>query len=241
MVLRYESHHKPQTTLIDGNKIRFEEPDEVLIFDGEAKQLITLNTAKKTYGLTTQQEMREAGERLRASIKKLKEHTSNLTPTERKQLEEALAAVGGSDESKSGGESARKSVRPPESWKPLGEARSVAGFSCQMYARRQGKVTDKQCLIPWGVGVVRRADLAVLQKFAEFYTEPLGGMRDDLKEAGKQMMAEFTDAPGFAALIERENGEVTSELKGLERTDIPSDKFSVPAGYTKTGHAGRDL
>ena len=226
---------RTNTLFVEGNRLRIEEGKRILIFDGDAKQLITIDPAKHTYGVSTEADMKALGARYRPQMEaaeaQMRKQMEKMPPEQRKQMEEMLRRSG--LQSGQSTEPAKVETR----YEPTGAKRTVAGHSCQMYRVVENESPEEQCLLPWSAGVIKKDDLEVFNSFGRFMSQVYVGMgREVPKEVREGMLGDLARAPG-APLLRLRDGEVVSEVKKLERGTISADKFAVPAGYTKTGQA----
>jgi len=230
---------KTNTFFIEGNRLRMEDGKRITIFDGDAKRLITIDPAKRTYGVSTEADMKAMGAKYRAQMQaagdQMRKQMEKMPPEQRKKLQDILDRA-----PSSGGESARpmEHGKGETHYQATGAKRTVAGYSCEMYrVVEDGSSDEEQCLIPWSAGVVKKSDLDVLKSFASFMSQMFVGMGGDApKDLGERALGDLARAPGVPALRLR-GGEEVGELKRLERGPVLGDKFAVPAGYTKVGQA----
>jgi Domain of unknown function (DUF4412) len=226
------------TILVDGNRLRIE-GKQVLIFDGDKKELITVDPEKRAYSIGTESDMKKMGADVKNQMEgaqvEMRKQMATMPPEQRKQMEEAMKQMGQSGGGKSG--------RPPKNgapekvtYEPLGEKKQVAGQSCDLYRVVRGGHggTEQTCFIPWSSGTVKKDELKAFDGFAKFMavlTESMGGSSD---EAKGQWSRELRDAPGLPALILGAPGKTKMKLTSIERGPIDADKFSPPAGYRKS-------
>ncbi len=227
---------------IEGNRLRIDDARQVLIYDGDKKELINADPRKHTYSSGNENDMKRMGadmkKQMEASQAEMRKQMASMPPEQRKQMEEAQKQMQQSAGSSVGGKAGRPthaSAREPVKYEPLGEKKQIAGHSCDLYRVVRGHgSTEKACFIPWGEGVVKKDELKVFDNFADFMgvmTESMGGSREDSRGGWSR---ELRDAPGLPALIVGASGKTTMQLKSIERGPIGTDKFSPPTGYQKS-------
>ncbi|HZZ85030.1 MAG TPA: hypothetical protein VFE30_10875 [Anaeromyxobacteraceae bacterium] len=213
---------------IEGNKLASDEAKDgkqFFIWDGDAHKMIVGDRERKTYQELTPSDV--TGLKARAS-KAMDEAKARMTPEQRKAFEEMLAE-------QKGGAPAKRQPPRTEYVATSGGDR-VLGHACKNYREvREGKAVAETCFIPWGDGVVSRADFAPLEKLDEFWRP----MREETGAArGRGFTEELSRAPGVPAIRRSlgPDGKVEGEerLTRLERTRVPAERFAVPAGFTRS-------
>ncbi len=128
-----DEKQRTSTWFVEGNRFRIEDSKQILIFDGDAKQLIIIDPAKHTYGVSTEDDMYALGAKYRPQMeaadaemrKDLEKRQEKWPPEQRKRMEEALRGFQSGQSTEPGKVEAR--------YEPTGANRTVAGHSCQMY------------------------------------------------------------------------------------------------------------
>lgn len=216
LILTVESKGQRSTLSIEGNRVRFDAPEaagiSATIFDGDARKLLMVNSAERSWMEMTEADLKALAAQLRAAT---------------------AAAPGQKPGSHAGG--GPEASKPRQKYEPMGKKDTVAGLRCEWYRERVGdKVEAEACYIPWGAGTLSRKDFAPFIQMGELM-EPLTAAasaeegRDDLRRL-------IADAPGFPAVqvTTSEDGSREEErLVKLERTSVPAERFRPPAGYRK--------
>ncbi len=227
-----------QTVYCEGNKMRVDGVDErgrIMIFEGDSKTLIMLDPAKRTYGESTEADMRQQGQMLKQQMAdakaQMEKQMASMSPEQRKQMKEAMSKWG------AGGETEAK--LPEKKYQSTGVKKTIAGQRCEVYRVSGGGAEEEQCFIPWSAGVVKKDDLKAMDSLWDFLAQVSAGMGMSSTRA-RSGFDDLRAAPGIPAqTAEVEGGErrVRSELKIISRGSIPADKFRVPPAFKKTGRA----
>lgn len=224
VVARYVESGKPETLYVEGNKLRIESPDRILIYDGNAKQMIEVNQGQRTYSVTTESDMREAGKKLQTQMQ---EQVKNLPPDQRKAWEDAMRKGGTGGAGAGEQETKARYVRS-------GNKRKIAGHECEMYQVTRGDSREQECILPWSAGVVKKSDFDVFKSMSQFMGQLSAGM--GMKMSAKEEESGFRevlDAPGVPLMKTTDGSDTKEEMKSIERAQVSSDKFSPPTGYAK--------
>jgi hypothetical protein len=220
----FQAKGHPLTTVqVEGNRARVDDGKEITIFDGDARKLVTLRPAERSYVEVTEAELRAQGARLRGEMEALK---ARLGPEQRAQLEAAT------DKAKGKGKE-----RPKPAFEATGRKDRVAGQACEVYRQiADGKPVQELCLIPWSAGLVTREDLAAFEKMSQLLMtvlEEAGGASDLLRDTRASLAA----MPGFPArtveIDEQGKAGEPEELVKVVRGPLPPGTFAVPPGYTR--------
>lgn len=223
------------TVTIEGDKVRIEgqprhgedERQDVIIFDAATKTMTHLDPAKKTYSVTTEADMRKAGEQMRAQLDKAK---AGMTPEQRKKLEALMSKEQAAAD-------AAKQERDV-AYQPTGERKTVAGYPCQVYRKvTDGKEREEACLVPWSAGVLKKEDLKPFIAFDSFTRAFMEGAGRPVPRRTGMVAKELERLPGFPAetiVIEPDGKRLeTEKLVSMQRGPVSADRFQPPAGYTQ--------
>lgn len=216
VTITIENQDKTRTVLVlEGNKTRSEDPREggvITIFDGDARKMVHVSVAERTYTEMTEAQMKAMRAQMEASL-------AQMPPEQRAQME----SMG------MGGKAGPRAARPKPKYEPMGKKETVAGYKCEWYRERtEGKVASEGCYMPWGSGALTREDLQPMKRMAEFM--------EAFMPSGATLREELDAAPGYPAIhvdLQREKGEA-QRLVSIKRGSVAADKFRPPAGYKKT-------
>jgi hypothetical protein len=226
---------------LQGNKMRFEStaqsvPGEtVVIFDGDAMQLIMISPPEKTYSVMTRETIKEMNKQRDEAMAKLtpeqrkqmEEMMAKMPPEQRKQMEQMMSGGG----AKSTTENRKKAANLK--WEPTGQKETVAGFRCDGFKElREGKLHARGCFIPWSAGAMTKGDMAPFAKLEDMFAEfGLGAFSG-------QALIGYEKLPGFPGkwtpVSGGGEGQPGHTLSSLQRGNLSADKFAIPAGYKKT-------
>jgi len=118
------------------------------------------------------------------------------------------------------------------SYRPMGDSKTVNGYSCEMYRRvARGRVEAEICFSLWGDAVGPKGDFEWLEDFLERMVSDVAGKR------GLALVSRAREQePGLAiwtsAIAEDGTREVT-EVVTLSRDPLQPALFRVPADYTE--------
>lgn len=220
----------PQRTIYaDGDHLRMDLPETAeqtgILIDAAARKMIVLNDREKTFTEITEDDLKRVQGQLTAARAQMAEQMKNMSPEQRKQMEQmmgpmAAAALKGSDK--------------PSEWKfqPLGTKKTVNGFACQMYqVMLNGKAHEEDCIAAWGSLPVKKSDFSGLEKFSQRVNESLGfGARGP----GIPLFHQYPGLPITRVVLEEGGGRGEEEqVKSIKAGAIPTGAFTVPAGYQK--------
>ena len=239
---------RSQTIYLQGNKMRIEMGgkagvESVVIFDGDSQQLITINPSDKTYSLMTRENLSEMGKRRDEAMakmspeqrKQMDEALAKMPPEQRKQMEQMMSGGSGAPKSKEDKKKSEDNIK----WEQTGQKQTVAGFRCEGFKElKDGKVDAQGCYIPWSAGAMNKEDLAPFIKLQEFFAQSgIGG-----RELSDQTFTRIAKMPGFPGtwthVSESGQAERKEALSSVQRGNVSADKFTPPAGYTKTEQPG---
>lgn len=224
------------TIYIEGNKMRIEgtkrEKESLVIYDGDQQKMTIVDPEKKTYFEITPQELHSFSNRMQ---KQMEEAKAKMTPEQRKQLDEMMAKMPPEQRQMMGTGAGQPPAKQKEpfKWERTGTKQTVAGYSCEGFKEiKDGKVDAEGCFIPWSAGAITKADLAPLKKMEQFMDES-GAKSPDRRLS---TFARLEEGPGFPGMWKPADSDSKAKqtVNSIKRGSVSSDKFQVPAGYTKT-------
>jgi hypothetical protein len=194
---------------IEGNRMRVESKDGVMIFDGDAKRLYQLDPAHRNYREMTEGDLKDMRAELEKAVKE-------MPPEMRAQVEAQMGA-------------GRRDRKPAVKWEKTGRSDKGLGRSCAVYREIvDGKPTGEVCVVPFDALGVRREDFQVFEAMADF-----------VRSFGDQQAVgsvEWRDVPGMPVVTwDVDGGKRTEEFRAtkLQKASVPADRFKPPAGWEK--------
>lgn len=221
------SHGKPSQAVsfsVEGKKLRAENPNGMIIFDGDAQKLWTIDPNQKSYSEITEADAARVKEMRERMEKQMREQMDRMPPEQRSQMEEAL-------------ERRKQEIdRPPRAltFEPLeGTKKNNRGFSCKPYrVIENGKPIEEICFIPWKDAGVSLQDFEAFNAYEQFLKK-LGA------DSGSQnrIFQDLKQSPGIPAIVTTlpsENAPARSqELTELKRETIPPAQFAISPDFQK--------
>jgi hypothetical protein len=227
---------------IEGNKMRVEgnksenRKESLMIYDGDAQKMMIVDPDKKTYSEITPQALHSFSDRMQ---KQMEEAKAKMTPEQRKQLDEMMNKMPPEQRQMMGKPADPPPAKPKEQlkWERTGTTQTVAGYTCEGYREiKDGKVDAEGCYLPWSAGAITKADMAPFKKMEQFVEQ--SGMKSPDRRL--TTFARLEEAPGFPVVWKPADseGKPKQTVTSIKRGTVASDKFQVPAGYTKTDAFG---
>jgi hypothetical protein len=201
-----------RTQYYTDTRFRTASADGDMIFDTRTGAMTFVDTRKKQYWQTTQDEMNAAFEALSAQMKQMEEQMKG-NPMAAQMMEKMM-----------GGAGAPVKVAKGES------PRTIAGYACEHWVVSMGQSmtmelwTTGKLKIPTGFYDARKAQFAgnpMLQRFAKAF--------DELQKMG----GGFTLADKTTMSMMGRTMATSSEASEVKHGAIPDSAFEVPAGYKK--------
>lgn len=231
-----DDKNEQSTIYVEGNKMRIESnrgKESLMIYDGDQQKMYLLQPEKKTYSEITPQTIRSATDRAR---KQLDEAKTKMTPEQRKQYEEMMNKLPADQRERMAqaiGQQPAKEKPSDLKWERTGTKDTVAGYPCEGFREiKDGKPEAEGCFIPWSAGAITKADLAPFKKMEQFLAES-GTTPPDKRLS---TFARLENGPGFPGVWKSADSDAKAKqtVTSIKRGGISSDKFQIPAGYTKT-------
>jgi hypothetical protein len=209
---------KPNAVYLDADRMRLEDGQKILIFDAAKQTLVGVNPADRTYEVMTADDAKQAA----AQMRKLME---SMPPEQRKQMEKLAPGAGKPHKTEQ-----IKLV-------PIGGKKTVAGYTCDQYrVIVDGKPSEEGCYIPWSEKVVTRADMAVFDRFGEFFSGAFGAAA---RGGVSERIARYPGLPAVRTPIEPDGSMGPEEqLVSVKRGPLPAELFAPPVGYTRKASPG---
>ena len=195
---------------------------QTVIFDGPKQLLYVINTARKSYMEMTKADADQLGAQVSGMMAQAAKMLESMPPAQRAQMEAMMKGRGVS----MGGPAAKPEYRK-------GGTQKVGKWTCDVYEMRtEGQRTGEVCTVsPQALGFTP-ADFAVTGQMAEFMRGLSPQSADNLFQIGKPEEQGFSGVPvrRVSTVLGR---EVTTEITGTRRQDVPDSMFVVPTDFTK--------
>ena len=195
------------------------------ILDPKAGQMMTLDTKKKTYYITTKADLDQGAAKMKQrmdspEMKRMQEEMKDLPPEQRKQMEAAMGGLLGSFDVKK-----------------TGPTRKIAGYGCETWEITMGQAsTTEECLsselqLPLQAWQMYRSWSDSLKAMMA----AMGPMAKDLT----QMQEKFKDLKGYPMATDSKvnimghSSRTTTEVIEVKKGSIPASAWVIPADYKK--------
>jgi Domain of unknown function (DUF4412) len=212
-------------TQIESHRLRSESPgvgggNQVLIFDGTKKVLVTLDPAKKTYTEMTQADADKMGDQVSGAMAQMKEQMKNLPPEARAKLEAAMQGRGAA--------SAPAKIQ----YKKTGTD-TVGKWTCDKYEGFRGdtKVAEVCTVDPKVLGFTAN-DFAVSKEMAAFFNGVTSQISTQAFSIGSLEVQGYSGIP-VRHMMSIAGRQITTEITEVSHQSFPDSVFQVPAGYQK--------
>jgi hypothetical protein len=130
------------------------------IFDLRARRLIWIDNKRKAYSTLTEAGLQLMKSRIAQSRARIAEHSKNMPPAQRQQMEEQTAAMMADFE-----------------YQAMGQKKTIAGHSCDMYRLLQGKrLFGESCVALWGSNIVTKAEAEEFKRAGAALRKMFDGM-----------------------------------------------------------------
>jgi hypothetical protein len=227
IIVTQKAGEQTSTFIADGDHLRMERPGEresVIIMDVPGKRLVMVRDQEKSYSELTEEDMKQIGAQLAAARAQMDERMKNMTPEQRKQVEQAMGSMAGM----------MQGTKKFE-WKfdSLGQKKTVNGMPCEMYkVSLNGEPHEEDCILPWSSKLLKRSDFIGLENFTRTMTQSIGA-RGAGDRGGVPLFHEFPGLPISRVSLEGGTRGPEEQVKSIKQGSPPAGAFTVPAGYTK--------
>jgi len=209
-----------ETGYISGDHVRWASPDGEIIIDGKTGSMTTINNKKKTYFVTTRQD-------IDAMAAKIKE---KMNSPEMQRMREAMKSLPPEQQKRMGGMFDVKVEKATGS-------RTIAGYKCENWTVSMGQMSrTEECVT---------TDLKFPPQAWQMYRDFAASMKSLMAAMGpmganmKTMQDEFAKMRGFplasstTVSVMGRTSVTSNEVTGIKSGPIPASAWEIPAGYTK--------
>lgn len=195
-----------------------------VIIDSKAGQMTTIDNKKKTYFITTRQDVDAMAAKIQEQMnspemKRAQEAMKNLPPEQRQRMEAAMGSMFTMDVHK------------------LDTSRTIAGYKCDDWAVNMGQMSKTvECVtndlkFPPQAWTMYRS-MADSMKSLMGAMGPMRANMDSMTEQMKKIKG-FPLATKTTTSILGRTSVTSSEITEIKNGSIPSSAWDIPAGYTK--------
>ena len=223
-VTRDDGASTTTTSYISEDHARWSSGEGEVIVDARAGQMTTLDNKKKTYYVTTRQDMDAAAAKMQEQMnspemKKAQESMKNLPPEQRKQMEAAMGSMFSFDVQK------------------VGTSRKIAGYNCDDWTVTMGKMSrTEECITNEVKFPVQAWDMyrSFSDSIKTLMTSmgPMGANMEKMQEQFKKMKG-FPLASKTTVNIMGRKSVTSTEVTDIKNGPIPASAWDIPAGFTK--------
>jgi hypothetical protein len=205
---------------------------QIIVFDGAAQVLRTINPDAKTYNEMTKADVDRLGGQMQDATAQMQEQMKNMPPAARAQMEAMMRGRG-------------MPAEPAKTVYRKTGTDKVGKWTCDKYEGFQGdQKTSEVCTVDPKVIGFAATDFEVTKQMGEFFQKLAP------QQAGQMFAIGQAEAQGFSGIPVRRtytigNAQTTTELTDVTRQTFTDASYAVPAGFQKTegpfgaGPAGR--
>lgn len=211
-VIASQSYYMPQKF-----KTSSADMGNTMIFRLDKKMIYQIDANEKTYSEMTfdewEAQMKTMGQKMNAQMDELRKQMESMPEEQRKMMEKMMG-----NQMMGKGKDVKVEVQK------TGESKKIAGYGCTKYSITS---EGKEMMALWATKDLKAYD----------------AMRKDMEEFSTRMLAaDFQGGKGLAEAVKKVDGfPMQTDMQGgvkvvvtkVERKEVPSSEFDVPAGYTK--------
>ena len=234
----------PTTVYVESDRMKFVNPDNIMIFRGDLNRVWMIEPQKRTYIEMTPDTMRQmagqmagANQQMAAAMAQMQAEMAKLPPEQRAQMEAMMAGRGGLG-GLAGGRGGAPAAPPQVSYTKAGGSKTVAGYPCDQYRKTvNGQQEEDVCLARIGALGLSAADFQVFERFSTFMAPMMASSmapKDDIMNWGDMNKAiGFQGAPLDTVKYAGGKPEMQMTVNKIERTAIPASTYELPTGFAK--------
>lgn len=228
------------TGFIEADRFKIVSPDTTVIYRGDLKKAWVIGTAASSYVEITPEIVGAFAARIAAVQTpgspeqiRLQERLAKLPPQQRELAEQQLRGL------QAGAGAARQVA-----YAKTGQAKAVGSWRCDLYGKSvSGQKQEELCIAPLSAIGFVDADFRVLAAFAAFMgpvaTSPVAPRADYFNWTEMNNAIGFSGIPLESTLLRNGQPALQDTMQKIERMDIATDAFDLPAGLTKRELAGQ--
>lgn len=197
-----------------------------VIYRADQGKLWIVDGATKTYRVIDKQQMAELGQKMNEALAGLAAEIDKLPPEQRARVEQLMMGE-------------KPSLNhPADEFRKTDRKQTIDGLECVGYDYyRADQKSGEAWLASWSQVGLDPKTFEVFGSFQQFFA-PAGAAANSpaLKRELRADLANLSRLDGFPVLIrDVQDTKIVSEsrMKVLDKSPLPDDRFTVPAGYTE--------
>ena len=209
------------TSYISEDHARFAAGEVDVIIDGKTSQMTTLDSRKKTYYVTTKQDIDALAAKVHEQMnspemKRAQEAMKNLPPEQRKRMEAAMGAMMSTNVEK------------------VGTSRTIAGYKCDDFIMTIGQLSKTEECVTNDLKFPPQV-WTMYRNFADSMKSLMGPMGANVTAMREQMMKikGFPLVSKTTVSVMGRSSVTSTEVTEIRNGSIPASAFEIPAGYTR--------
>jgi uncharacterized protein (DUF305 family) len=196
----------------------------IMIFDGGAGVMRTIDEQAKTYTEITKADVDRISAQMAGAMAQMQQQLQSLPPEQRARMEAMMQSGRGMIGATAG---------PPTEYKKVGTD-TVGKWRCDKYeGTKKGEKASEVCTVDPSTLGFALGDFEVTKQMAEFFSKMMPQGMESLFRVGSQSPNSFAGLP--VRMVSFRNGapQTVTEMTDVSRQSFPDSLFAVPAGYAK--------
>jgi hypothetical protein len=200
---------------------------QTVVFDGAKQVMYLIDTARKSYTEMTKADADQMGAQLSGAMAQMQQMMANMPPERRAQMEAMMAGRG-----------LPGMAAPTKPQYAKGGSQKVGKWTCDTYTMSMNsQPVGELCTVdPKTLGFTP-ADFEVSRQLAAFFQALVPQGAGAMFQVGRMDDQGFSGVP-VKRVMKLAGREMTSELQGVVRQDLPDSLFAVPEGFQKQAFPG---
>jgi len=220
----FEGEETTEITYVQKNKMKIVEPKMIIMVDLEKNlyYIVSRGPEFKLYWSGTPEQMRKEGEEMAKQMEEA--YLKKLSPEQREQYNQYKESM--KEETK--GSTIEKKIEVNA--KKTSEKATIAGYPTRKYQVWVDGELREELWISSKIKVKDEIDLNKLEKFQEAMSGPSEEESYESSPEYKKLMEQGTP---LKSIEYYDQGNTVTEVKKVEKKQIPDSEFKVPKGYRK--------
>lgn len=232
VIVETQSDGARTTTLyVEGQRVRVETTADrgmqVFVFDGDADLFYVIDSANKTYRQMSRADLEKMVSQAGDALAQMKDTLDKLPPAQRKRVEEMMAR-------RMGDALGNDAKRLPIEFAKTGATKTVAEWTCNVYEGSSDGVKQVEiCTVPLDDLGTTRADFAVFEELARFFSGLMPGRADETYRIAGIGLEGYEGFPVQRIIYANGAPQTTFEVTEIRREPVPAAMFQVPEGFVR--------